>query len=99
MLTCCKERILVCYLANHSQMGGKLNRMGFWGGQLGRMVYIQYMPHVDTKAHLQEQHSALESNLGITVLNSFPRGHRSREGTSRAVLCLEFVRTLHLIEK
>lgn len=25
-------------------MGGKLNRMGFGGGKLGRMAYIQYMP-------------------------------------------------------
>lgn len=44
ILSCCKERILVCYLKNDSQMGGKLDRMGFCRGKLGRMMYIEYIP-------------------------------------------------------
>ena len=43
-ILCCKERILVCYLKNDSQMGGKLDRMGFCRGKLGRMMYIEYIP-------------------------------------------------------
>lgn len=39
------------------------------------------------------------SNLGIMILNSFCHGHCFHEDISHAFLCLEFMNTLHLIEK
>lgn len=65
MLTCCKERVLVCYLENHSQMGGKLNRMGFGGGQLGRMAYIQYMPLYTHKHTYRNNTPVLKATLEL----------------------------------
>lgn len=67
LLSCCKERIFVL-LKNHSQMGGRLDRMGFCRGQLGRMTYVQDTPSCKLpEPHSQEQCSALGSSLFLAA--------------------------------